>query len=330
MDFRSFRGCGGWVGLAMAAMFAGCAPEAPEPAGPPFVSLSAPYHSRAWSTPYGRGQELLTRHYRIYTTVRDAELLAILPGFMEAAHRNYLHICRQPNGDGAEVMPMYLLATRTEWEALTVKRFGRRGPAGVIEDGGYTYKGVTVCWEIGRTATLSVASHEGMHQYLYHTLRDRLPLWAEEGLATTAEGFVLDRGRIRFTPDHNLMRLSDLRTAILSGHWRKLSALLTTNTLAVARGGSVEKTVGYYGQLYALMRFLRENERYAPKWQAMFDDARTGRLRERLSPPQQARHRLRYDPDIAMRLFRQYVTEDLEGFEREFYAYARTFVKLQP
>lgn len=319
----------------MAFFFAGCEPKsaAPEFPTPSTRSLSVPFQTSEWNTPFGRGQCLATRHYRIYTTVQDSSLLATLPGFMEAAYQNYRDILGLDFPDATPAgapLPMYLLASRAEWEAMTVNRFGQVGPAGVVEDGGYTVQGVTVCWAIGGTATFSVASHEGMHQFLYHALKDRLPLWAEEGLAAMAEGFVLDRGTVRFTPDQNLMRLSDLRTAILNGYWLDLPTLLTTNTAAVARSGGQGKAVGYYGQLYALASFLRRDETCGPKWRTMLREAREGNLGAVL-PEGQQNLRGPFCHQLAGRtLFEHYITGDLEAFEVEFRSYARRLVRLPP
>ncbi|MBN1943311.1 MAG: hypothetical protein JW849_08460 [Phycisphaerae bacterium] len=309
----------------------GCEPKTAktQPAPTSVRTLSTPFRGTVWETPFGQGQKIATRHYQIFTTVQDSALLATLPGFMEAAYQNYLDIVQQdipPN----QPMPMYMMASRAEWEALTINRFGHAGPARVVEDGGYTFQGVTVCWAIGRTATFSVASHEGMHQFLYHALKNRLPLWAEEGLATTAEGFILDRGTVRFTPDQNLMRLTDLRTAIIHGHWLDLPTLLTTNTAAVARSGEQAKTVGYYGQLYALMSFLRHDETYGPKWRAMFHAAREGKFQEVLSRGQMQLRGMFYYQLVGRQLFEHYITTDLETFEADFLRYARQLVKLPP
>lgn len=309
----------------------GCEPKTTEtpPAETYTRSLSVPFQSRQWDTPFGQGQIITTRHYFIHTSVRDSTLLAILPGFMEAAYRNYSDILRwEVTLDGH--LPMYMLASRGEWEAMTIHRFGDSGPARMIENGGYTYKGVTVCWAIRGTGSLSVASHEGMHQLLHYTLKNRLPLWAEEGLATTSEGFVLDRGTVRFTPDQNLMRLSDLRNAIINDTWLDVPTLLTTNTISIAREGKQAKTVGYYGQLYALMCFLRHDETYSPRWRTMLQAARDGTFDDVLTPGQMKLPGAYYTRFLGRKLFEHYITDDLEVFEAEFLRYARRLVQLPP
>ena len=303
----------------------GCQSSTPPPAA---SSLSIPFQRNEWNIGYAGGQELVTQHYRIYTTVRRGNLLAILPGFFEAGHQNYMDILNLTAPSGQR-MPVYLLGTRAEWADLTQRKFGRyAGPAMAIEDGGYTYKGVTVCWDIGRTATLAVASHEGMHQFLYYNLRNRLPIWAAEGLSTIAEGFIIERDQVRFTPDRNIMRLADLRRAILEDYWLPLETLITTNTPQVARRRSTPRTVGYYGQLYALMSFLRSSSSYRPRWRNMFSDAVTGHFGEVLTPAEMRLRGLQYHNAVDLPLFRYYITTDLEAFEKEFHAFARRTVKL--
>ena len=302
----------------------GCQPSPPQSAG---SSLSIPSQKHQWNTGYSAGQELVTQHYRIYTTVQRGNLLAILPGFCEAARRSYMDILdlRVPSG---RHMSVYMLGTRTEWADLTERKFGREGPAMTIEDGGYTYKGVTVCWDIGGTATFAIVSHEGMHQFLHYNLRNRLPLWAEEGLAATAEGFILGRNQVRFTPDSNVIRLANLREAILNGYWMPLEKLLTTSTKQVARRRNTQKTVGYYGQLYALMSFLRTHPSYRLKWRNMLSDAIAGRFGQVLTPVELRLRGQRYYRAVDLTLFRYYISTDLDAFEREFYAFARRLVKL--
>jgi hypothetical protein len=159
-------------------------------------------------------------------------------------------------------------------------------------------------------------------------LKNRLPLWAEEGLATTAEGLVMFGDQVRFTPDENPMRLADLREGISGGDWLPLKTLLTTNTKSVAQGSTVSRTVGYYGQLYALMHFLRHDPTYQPRWRRMFQAAREGTFQSVLSAGQLRRHGLRYHQAISLSLFQHYISNDLKRFEAEYTRYARKLVRL--
>ncbi|MCD4825155.1 MAG: hypothetical protein K8S55_11150 [Phycisphaerae bacterium] len=288
---------------------AGCQSHPPLPTGQP---LTVAIQQNAWDNKGRDGQELVSTHYRIYTTVRKQRLLDVLPGFLEAAWANYadftgLQVTRH------EQMPVYMFASRAQWVEFTDGLFGKNAPPSMhIESGGYTYQGVTVCWDIGGLATFTVAAHEGLHQFLYYALRDRLPRWADEGLATTAEGFVLTQIRVRFTPGKNITRIVDLRQIILNDKWMSMKELLTTHTLKALGGGRI-KGLGYYGQLYALMLFLRTDEIYRPRWQAMLADAVDGRLKEKRDPVKQ---------------FKLYIAKDLDAFEAKYRTFAAKLAQL--
>lgn len=310
----------GLAGLVLA----GCDPQNQTPAG---VSMETRVDRKPWGSGQRAGEVLLTRHYRIYTTVRDDRLLNILPGFMEAAYDTYTEVTGLSPDGTVGPMPMYMMGTRGDWESLNATQFGRdSGPSVVIENGGYTYKGVTVCYDIGGMATLSVASHEGLHQFLHHRLKDRIPLWAEEGLATTCEGFITEDGFVRFMPDKNVLRIIDLHNALAGGEWIGLEELLTTNTPEQAAKGP-GRSLGFYGQLYALCYFLRTHEQYKPRWEAMIRDASEGRYHEVLSPFEQRLAKSRRRSQVGLPIFRHYITEDLEGFEAEYREFAEKLAR---
>lgn len=310
-----------------AAMLSGCG-SPPPPASPGTVGLEVPQRSEPWSTGYADGKAITSTHYRVYTTITQPGRQELLAGFLEASLGN---ACRLTALDQPPAGPMvvYMLGTRREWSALTDSKFGRySAPSLMIENGAYTVEGITVCWDIGRTATFSVAAHEGMHQLLHHAFQSRLPLWAEEGLATTAEAFIAQDRRVRFRPDRNLARLSDLRKGIVHEHWLDLRTLLSAGTLQIAPKGQTA-TLSYYGQLYALMHMLRNHPTCRRKFRAMLSDARSGRLDQHV--PARAKHLrgLRWHAAVGVPLFRHYIAEDLDAFEADFRSYARNLVRLQ-
>jgi len=273
-----------------------------------------------WKGPRG-GRQLVSEHYRIYTTV-NGSLLKTLPGFLEAGYDNCLRITQLPDTSIPKKMPVYMMATRNQWAALSDSKFGLlNSPSVIIDNGGYSYRGVNVCWNIGGIATYSVASHEGMHQFLYHRLKNKLPLWAEEGLAATTEGFVMGHGTVTFTPDKNLTRMGNLQHAIINGLWIPIDELLTTDTIKMAARGQ-DQVLGYYGQLYALTSFLRQSKTYGSGWYRMFKDAQAGKLK-RARPKTRNRRTGRY-PGV----FAYYITTDFDAFEKEYLRYARKMVHL--
>ena len=78
--------------------------------------------------------------------------------------------------DYSEMLPMYILATREQWKSLSKHRFGDQADiVSNITAGGYSIKGVSAFWDIGFVPTLSVAGHEGLHQFFYFRLQHRIP-----------------------------------------------------------------------------------------------------------------------------------------------------------
>jgi hypothetical protein len=225
-------------------------------------------------------------------------------------------------------MHLYMLGTRKEWAALTAKVTGPlAGKYLSIEAGGYCHAGVCVFWDIGNLATLSVASHEGLHQFFHHRLKDRLPAWMEEGLCSTAEGYEIQGRAVRFTPDRNVLRFNHLRSLISGGRWVALAELLPMDAGDIA-GRPTEHAVGYYGQLWALALFIRSQPAYRAGMQRLMADAEQGTLHQalNLAPAELAAMRMRpkqYNQAVSVAMFRHYVSGDLEGFESNFKAYAR-------
>ncbi|HOF19443.1 MAG TPA: DUF1570 domain-containing protein, partial [Phycisphaerae bacterium] len=298
------------------------------PPPPMAVPLETEVRSATWQTPYATGAELTSAHYRVYSTATDRVLGRNLCAFMEAARNNYLALTGLDDVPAAEPMTIYMLGTREEWAALTrhvVKEHVELYLG--IQAGGYCYRGVGVFWDIGRQASLSVASHEGLHQFLHHRLRSRLPMWLEEGLCTTAEGFDLYGNAVRFTPDVNRARFADLRKMIGRREWIAMRELLPMDAGdAIAR--NPYRSVGYYGQLWALVQFLRSRPDYRAGMHRLIRDAEKGRFALTNSDGEALNGGRLYNRLVSEPLFRSYISDDLDAFDREFRAFALELAKL--
>ena len=288
-----------------------------------------------WPTGPTGGSELATAHYRIFTTATNPALVTYMPGFLEAAYRNYLAITGLADRTGTAPMPVYLMGSRREWVSLTMSVVGEKaaGPYLGIQAGGYCYQGVCVFWDIGVLGTFSVASHEGLHQFLHHRLQDRLPMWLEEGLCTVAEGYDLVDDAVTFTPRRNTFRFTDLRAALVQARFLPLQELLTMDS-GEAVGNTQEQAVGYYGQLWALLQFIRSNPTYAAGMQRLLADAQSGRLNQALGVSATDLAALRnqgrrYNKAVSLPLFRSYIAQDLAGFEKDYKAFATQLARLQ-
>jgi hypothetical protein len=274
-----------------------------------------------WKYPGGIGELHASAHYRIFTSTDNRRLLASLPGFLEAAHANYIELTGLPDNQ-REAMDVYMLATREQWASLTRWIFGDGAPALGISAGGYSYKGVGVYWDLHRRATLSIAAHEGLHQFLHHRVRHRLPLCIEEGLATNAEGFHIRGDNVVFIPGHNPSRSVALRNSIVEGRWTPVRKLLPMNASNYMDKGQ-DYALGWYGQVWALMLFLRTDEAYRPGLTRMLSDSENGRFHEVIGVPNHAlidlqKRRAIYNRTVSEKLFTHYIDADLDAFEARY------------
>ncbi len=288
--------------------------------------------SDARREPWKSGQVISSSHYRLFSTVTRRDLRENLPGFMEAAHSNYLLLTNLSANDLDAPLDMYVLGTRREWADLTQHRLGERANLYLqVEAGGYCLGGVCVLWDIGTSATMSIASHEGLHQFLWHRLAHRIPMWAEEGLCAVAEGIELYDSYVSFTPDRNVSRYSDLRRAIIQGYWIELPDLLPMDG-GDAISGKPHQATGYYGQVWALSLYIKSVPAYRDGFHRMLLDAQMGRLDKEvgLTPDVMARmHTRGYNRAVSETIFRHYITDDLQAFEDGWLKFAKKLVDIR-
>jgi hypothetical protein len=304
------------LGLIIAA---GCAPVQSGP---------APVEEQAWTSPVGtKGSRLLTPHYDIRVTSQDGLLKEYLPAFMEAANREYRRLL-PPARDSGEPLVIYVFGRRQEWAAFTRGFVPAQADVYLhIHDGGYMdhATGTAVMWDISRDRTLSLIAHEGLHQYLSRQFPHPLPAWLNEGLATQFEDFDLDGPIPTFRPRRNLMRKPALREALLADYGLlPMQQLLNMDAgEAVTRTGQPAR--GYYAQVWLTVLYLREEPRYRAAFQRLLADAGADRLRAAITG-YRAASPAAGSTGAGEILFRQYITEDLEGFLDDCRTYARQLV----
>jgi hypothetical protein len=190
---------------------------------------------------------------------------------------------------------VYLMGTRPQWEALTRQTAGPRADIYLrIQRGGYAESARAVFYNIGPRDTFAIAGHEGWHQYTQATFREALPIWLEEGIAVSMEGFRWDQGGVpSFRPWSNLERYDRLRELVAAGRMSRLEELLNQRPQDLLQDSGLA-TLDYYAQIWALTLFLREGSGGAHRapLESMVRDASEGRLSARLaaaSSPREAR-----------------------------------------
>ena len=250
---------------------------------------------------------------------------------MEAARENYLRLTGLSPLPRTKPYVIYMMGTRAEWALLTknVVRVHKEIFLS-IQAGGFCYDGICLFWDIGGFSTFSLSAHEGLHQFLHFRLRNHLPMWVEEGLCVSAEGYEMNGNTVRFTPDRNPFRFRSLRRGIVEGYWIPLDKLLPMD--AGDAVSNTDRAVSYYAQLWALSILLRTHPSYSPQFRRLLTDAAAGRFREALDIPTDLWPKLRgrvYNRTISEPVFRRYISEDLDAFETEYLDFARRLAGLK-
>ena len=268
-----------WTVACVLVCMAGCADSAKQSAG---AGLQDPNTLAAylrqepsvrqvgrWDNPYGPGLVVSTTHYRLYTTHLEPLTLRQMPSFLESAFRAYQSQLPQPL-PSPEPFVVYLFGTRGQWEAFTRATTGADAEVYLkIQAAAYAVNGQCVAYDIGRRQTFSVLGHEGWHQFNQRLFVYRLPSWLDEGVATLFETCRYEQGRFIFNPATNLMRLGGLKQTQLAGRLIPLEPLilLSPGQILDGYGGDPNGASAFYAQVYALVRFLRE-ERYGVRLRA--------------------------------------------------------------
>jgi len=308
------------VALAAGALLVGgCA--GPRKANP--VLTDVPFQTEAWQYAGQAGRRITSEHYEIYTTLTDRMLLEALPQVLESAYRFYRELvpaARQPE----RPMPVYLFARRGEWAHFT-RQFGphRARTLLKVRRGGYMERGITVAEYVSHAVTFPLLTHEGFHQFLFHCAHPRVPAWLNEGLAVLCEGQRWgSTGLAEFDPWYNPQRRNTLAEVLLRDELFSLDELLRINAGHVV-GGSSYKISAYYGQVWALMLFLREGEegKYAEGFARLLAALGSSDLENyaRAYHVQSPRRSYNFGRD----LFCNFISDDLETVEREYQTFMR-------
>jgi hypothetical protein len=276
---------------------------------------------RPWSFAGYEGQIVVTPHYEVYTTVSRRSVLERLPLFLE---RGLAHYTTALGGLPAPPgrMETYLFDSRNEWEAKTRQMLpDQAGTYLTLGRGGFTTRGTSVLYYIGRSDTLAIAAHEGWHQYSQRTLGNQIPLWLEEGIATYMEGYLsYPDGVPRFRPWANLERYHTLRRAARADRLIPLSELLRRTPQSFLADSKTRLLV-YYAQVWALVHFLAEGEdgRYREALRQVLVDAAQGKLAARAGTAGDRR--------LGPGVLTTYFDPELESFERRYLSFVGRVVR---
>jgi hypothetical protein len=224
------------------------------------------------------------------------------------------------------LLDVYVLRDREQWARMTRQELrDDAGPYLAIQRGGFSWRGRAFFYDLGDDDTLSLAAHEGWHQYTQTVFKEPLPVWLEEGLASWMEGHrVSADGRVSFAPWSNAKRHAELVRLARAGERFSVRDMLdqTPQELLVDQAGSDASALGYYARAWALAAWLisepdgTTSVRRA-KLRELLADAAGGRMSARVN------ERLGVESNVFRNrrgpwVFRAYVEPDLEAADRAF------------
>lgn len=295
----------------------GCAHQAP----PKLPGPSAILDIKPCTISGDAGRAIITRHYVIFTTMDDPVRFEPIARVMEGANAEYRNVLGQAPPDQRPLV-CYLFATREQWAGFTRSQTGDDASIYLhITRGGYTVGDRYVAYDIGLIQTLSVAAHEGFHQFCARHCKTRIPPTLEEGLACTFETVEWRNGFPRWNIESNPNRAAALRRGTAAGRLLPLEKLITMHAGQVVAGGA-GRISAYYGESWALARFLLagENGLYRPRLQKLFADSMAGLIPASTTRSTDSAY---WDPNSAKPLLERYFKTDLATLDEQFRAYVK-------
>lgn len=216
-----------------------------------------------------------TAHYAIFTSIHNARERRMLGQVLEADYARFKRLV--PGAAPALPLHGYVFADRTQWAMYTRRAHPVLAPIYLrIIAGGYTRKRVFALYRLTPSEMFSVAAHEAWHQFSYASLKDHLPAWLDEGLASQNEAIAWHDGQPVFEPWLNYPRWHALKQAAAARQLWPLKKIITTQAGYVVTRGP-QRIATYYGQIWSLSLFL-EHSRYRPRLLRLLEAARRGRL----------------------------------------------------
>lgn len=285
-----------------------------------------------WQNQYGDGLVITTEHYEVYTTLLEPLMLSQVPGFLESAYNGYQD--QLPESiETTTKFTVYVFADRQQWDDFTKGFVGLQAPLYLkIKVGAYYLNGACVAYNIGRERTFSVLGHEGWHQFNSRHFRFRLPSWLDEGVAMLFEASRYERGLFYFEPDKNMSRLGSLRKTLLNNRMIPVKELISINP-GEAIMASDDTVTAFYGQSYAMVRFLREEDygKRLSNYHRLLLGGLEGNwpiseTNKRIAMNRNIPLTIGWNRTVGTELFKLYVSDNFDQIEQEYTAFCRKIV----
>ncbi len=287
-----------------------------------------------WENEYGPGLKLTTRHYEVYTTLFNRQILCKVPRFVETAYQAYNSQLPEPIETSTK-FPVYLFAERRQWEHFTCNFAGEQAEMFCkIKAGAYCHNGACVAYDIGPERTFMAIGHEGWHQFNSRVFRFSLPSWLDEGVAMLFETHRTEDEAIYFMPGRNTYRLDALRETLVKNAVIPLRELTAINPGQVLATDEAESVMAFYSQSYALVRFLREadsGKRLGIYHQLLADGLRgkwpLDEVSKEVAIDRNLPKTILWNHIVGTMLFQKYIDEDFERIEQEYLDFCKEITR---
>jgi hypothetical protein len=278
------------LAVCLALLVAGCAATA-APVVLDGPATPAAFEVSGWRYLANPGWCLTSAHYRLFTTLNDAEINKSVIQVMEAALAEYQKIAP---GVPLSNRPMdcYLFGSREQWTDFTRRHTGIDARIYLqITRGGYTVRDWYVAYFVGESATYSVAAHEGWHQFVFRNFKGRLPPFLEEGIATMFEDMHWHHDLPQWNLAMNRTRVAALRRAVEGNYLYPLDQLIGMHAGNVVNQSN-NHIEAFYAQSWGFAAFLWSGDggRYRPAMRRLMSDTADGSVFDPTGVFQDARH----------------------------------------
>jgi hypothetical protein len=309
------------LSIAMAICMIGCAGSGPQAQfhGP---SAPAAVHTEPWTYESDEGELIHTDHYDIYTTVADPDVRHRIADVMEGGLGEYQRIA-----PGVPISPKpmqcFVFRNREEWTDFTRRHTGVDAYIYLqINRGGYTVRDWYVSYFVGEAATLSVAAHEGWHQFVSRNFKGRLPPFLEEGIATMFEDLEWDNDLPRWNLTMNRSRLQSLRRAVEGDYIYPLSDLIQKHAgnVVAESGNHID---AFYAEDWAFATFLwsADDGKYRPAMRRLMSDVADGSVFDPTGV--HANSQMPWNPAGVKPMLEHYLGMNLDQIDAEYQKYIR-------
>jgi hypothetical protein len=288
-----------------------------------------------WENEYGPGLKLTTKHYEVYTTLFNPEMLCKIPQFMESAFSAYNGQLPKPVETSTK-FPVYLFAERRQWDHFTWNFAGEQAEMFCkIKAGAYCHNGTCIVYDIGPERTFLALGHEGWHQFNSRFFKFRLPSWLDEGVAMLFEAHTTENGVIYFVPGQNTYRLGALKETLTKNAVIPLRELTAINPGQVLATDETKDVMAFYSQSYALVRFLREADsgKRLGVYHKLLADGLTGKwpideISKEVAIDRNMPKTILWNHIVGTILFQKYIDEDFERIEQEYLSFCREIARI--